>query len=63
MGQGEEGKEKKGKRKRRGKAQVVCHSMGGVVVLELLARRPDLFHSVVFIGCPLQAGVTYLQVF
>eukprot|EP00009_Paramoeba_aestuarina_P008421 CAMPEP_0201513696 /NCGR_PEP_ID=MMETSP0161_2-20130828/5699_1 /ASSEMBLY_ACC=CAM_ASM_000251 /TAXON_ID=180227 /ORGANISM="Neoparamoeba aestuarina, Strain SoJaBio B1-5/56/2" /LENGTH=412 /DNA_ID=CAMNT_0047910007 /DNA_START=22 /DNA_END=1257 /DNA_ORIENTATION=- len=49
------------KRRRRGRAQVVCHSMGGLVVLDLLSRRPDLFHSVAFVGCPLTAGVSYMQ--
>ena len=55
-------KEKKGRKKRKGAAQVVCHSMGGLVVLDVLSRRPDLFHSVLFVGCPLEGGVSYLKV-
>ena len=32
------------------KVQVVAHSMGGLITLVTLNRRPELFHSVLFAG-------------
>ena len=40
--------------------QVVAHSMGGLLTLALLNRRPDLFQSVVFAGVPFAGGIGFL---
>ena len=58
----EKEKREEGKRRRRVLPQVVAHSMGGLVALHVLQRRPDLFHSVAFVGCPFEGGVAYIKV-
>lgn len=40
--------------------QVVAHSMGGLVTMALLTRRPELFQSVVFAGVPFVGGIGFL---
>jgi hypothetical protein len=57
----EEGEGRMGRRKRV-LPQVVAHSMGGLVALHVLQRRPDLFHSILFAGCPFEGGVAYIKV-
>ncbi len=42
------------------KLQVVAHSMGGMITLTVLNRRPELFDRVVFAGVPFRGGVGYL---
>ena len=42
-------------------AQVVAHSMGGLVALSVLNRRPDLFAGAVFCGSPIGGGVGFLE--
>jgi len=41
-------------------ADVVAHSMGGLITLSLLNRRPDLFRRVVFAGVPFAGGIGFL---
>jgi len=41
--------------------QVVAHSMGGLITLVALNKRPELFQSVLFAGCPFSSGVGFLQ--
>lgn len=41
--------------------QVVAHSMGGLITLAALNRRPDLFSHVVFAGVPFAGGVGFLE--
>src|SRR6185436_20539033 len=41
-------------------ADVVAHSMGGLIALSLLNRRPELFHRVVFAGVPFRGGIGFL---
>lgn len=40
-------------------AQVVAHSMGGLIARALLAQNPELFHSVVFAGVPFNGGIGF----
>lgn len=40
-------------------AQVVAHSMGGLIARALLAENPELFDSVVFAGVPFSGGVGF----
>ena len=42
-------------------AQVVAHSMGGMISLAVLNRRPELMERVVFVGVPFRGGVGYLD--
>ncbi|MCE9499110.1 MAG: alpha/beta fold hydrolase [Leptospira sp.] len=42
------------------KIQVVGHSMGGLITLSVLNKRPQLFHSVVFVGVPFAGGIGFL---
>lgn len=41
--------------------QVVAHSMGGLITLAVLNRRPDLFSSVIFAGVPFAGGIGFLE--
>lgn len=41
--------------------QVVGHSMGGMLTLSVLNRRPELFDRVVFAGVPFRGGIGYLS--
>ena len=43
------------------KVQVVAHSMGGLITLALLNKRPEVFHDVVFAGVPFAGGVGFLD--
>ncbi|MEQ9364277.1 MAG: alpha/beta fold hydrolase [Leptospirales bacterium] len=43
------------------KVQVVSHSMGGMIALTALNRRPELFDRVVFAGVPFRGGIGYLD--
>ncbi len=40
--------------------QVVAHSMGGLITMALMNRRPELFQSVVFAGVPFTGGIGFL---
>lgn len=42
-------------------AQVIAHSMGGLIALAVLNRRPDLFAGAVFCGSPIRGGVGFLE--
>ena len=42
------------------RVEVVAHSMGGLITLSVLNRRPELFHSVVFAGVPFDGGIGFL---
>lgn len=42
-------------------AQVVAHSMGGLIALSVLNRRPELFAGAVFCGSPIGGGVGFLE--
>lgn len=42
------------------RVKVVAHSMGGLLTLALLNRRPEIFHSVVFAGVPFAGGIGFL---
>ena len=39
---------------------VVGHSMGGMLTLAVLRRRPELFSSVALVGSPLRGGIGFL---
>ena len=41
--------------------QVLAHSMGGVLVMAVVNRNPELFHSIVFVGVPFGSGIGYLR--
>ena len=41
--------------------QVVAYSMGGLIAFAALNRRPDLFHSVLFVGVPFGHTVSFLE--
>lgn len=43
------------------KAQIVAHSMGGLISFVALNRRPDLFHSVLFAGVPFGHSISLFQ--
>ncbi|MBI3556673.1 MAG: alpha/beta hydrolase [Deltaproteobacteria bacterium] len=43
------------------KVQVVAHSMGGLVAMALLNKRPEIFHDVIFVGVPFTGGVGFLE--
>ena len=43
------------------KAEVVSHSMGGLVTLAVLNDHPELFRSVVFAGAPFKGGIGFLH--
>ncbi|MCR9140915.1 MAG: alpha/beta hydrolase [bacterium] len=43
------------------KIQVVSHSMGGMITLSVLNRRPELFDRIVFAGVPFRGGIGYLD--
>lgn len=43
------------------KVQVVSHSMGGMITLTVLNRRPELFDRVVFTGVPFRGGIGYMD--
>lgn len=43
------------------KIQVVAHSMGGMITLSVMNRRPELFDRVVFTGTPFRGGIGYLD--
>lgn len=40
--------------------RVIAHSMGGLITLALLNKRPELFDSVVFVGVPFSGTITFL---
>lgn len=42
-------------------AQMICHSMGGLITFPLINIRPDLFHSILFGGAALGPGLNFLQ--
>lgn len=44
-----------------GKVTVVSHSMGGLLTLALLNKRPELFAGVVFAGVPFKGGIGFLS--
>lgn len=39
---------------------VVGHSMGGMLTLAVLRRRPDLFSAVALVGAPIRGGIGFL---
>jgi len=41
--------------------QIIAHSMGGLVTMGVLNRRPDLVHSVLFCGVPFTPGIGFLS--
>jgi len=41
--------------------QVVAHSMGCLITLPLLNRRPELFHSVLFAAAAYKPGIGFMQ--
>lgn len=41
-------------------ADVVAHSMGGLITLSLVHKRPELFRRVVFAGVPFKGGIGFL---
>eukprot|EP00035_Acanthoeca_spectabilis_P025467 m.458562 g.458562 ORF g.458562 m.458562 type:complete len:437 (-) comp21533_c0_seq1:254-1564(-) len=41
--------------------QLIAHSMGAVVSLPLIAKRPDLFHSVLFLAPGVHTDVGFLE--
>jgi pimeloyl-ACP methyl ester carboxylesterase len=43
-----------------GKVSVISHSMGGLLTLALLNKRPELFESAVFAGVPFKGGIGFL---
>jgi pimeloyl-ACP methyl ester carboxylesterase len=40
---------------------VVAHSMGGLIALALLNKRPEFFQRVVFAGVPFNGGIGFLE--
>jgi pimeloyl-ACP methyl ester carboxylesterase len=40
---------------------VVAHSMGGLITLVLLNKRPELFQKVVFVGVPFYGGIGFME--
>lgn len=49
-------------RSRYGKApMIVAHSMGGLITLALLNKRPELIERAVFVGVPFRGGIGYLD--
>lgn len=42
-------------------ARVVAHSMGGMISLAVLNKRPDLIERIVFAGVPFRGGIGYLD--
>ena len=42
------------------RCQVVAHSMGSLVVVPVLNRRPELFHSVLFVAGAMGSGIGFL---
>ena len=44
----------------RGKTTVVAHSLGGLITLSVLNRRPELFEKVYFVGVPFAGGIGFL---
>ncbi len=43
------------------KIQVVAHSMGGLITLAAIHRRPDLFQSVLFAGVPFGGCISFVE--
>lgn len=43
------------------KCIVVAHSMGGLITLSVMNRRPELFDRVVFAGVPFRGCISFLQ--
>lgn len=43
-----------------GKVAVVAHSMGGLITLALLNKRPELIEAVTFAGVPFKGGIGFL---
>jgi len=43
------------------KCSVIAHSMGGLITLSVMNRRPELFESVVFAGVPFRGCISFLQ--
>ncbi len=41
--------------------QVVAHSMGGLITMVAMRRRPERFHSALFAGTPFGAGLVMLK--
>jgi len=41
--------------------QIVAHSMGGLLTLPIINRKPTLFAGVFFAGVPFGTGINYLQ--
>lgn len=41
--------------------RVVAHSMGGLLTMAALHRKPELIHSAVFVGVPFPGGIGFLQ--
>jgi pimeloyl-ACP methyl ester carboxylesterase len=40
---------------------VVAHSMGGLITLALLNKRPEFFQKVVFVGVPFYGGIGFME--
>lgn len=43
------------------KCSVVAHSMGGLITLSVMNRRPELFKKVVFAGVPFKGCISFLE--
>jgi len=42
-------------------AQVIAHSLGGLITLGVMNKRPDLINSVLFCGVPFAPGIGFLR--